>query len=402
MKKEKGFPPKRKKRFVCYRALSLFFSFLFTFSVYSEVIVQWKFDDSSQLPGGLNNFGSSPFVPVNKSSFVDVVGLTRGIGLTTSGTGATKAWGANGFGNLTGSETAAISNGDYVYFSITVQIGNVLSLSGIDLYNIRRSSTGPTTGRWQYQIGSGLFTDIGSNDITWGTNTTATGNLQSAIDLSGISALQNISGGVTVTFRVVSWGASSPTEAGTWYFNGANAVPLPLTLNGSICEIPSLFFAIPVIEKVEGDGSFTQTASSNSSGAISYSSDNSSIAAVNSTTGEITLGNTRGVATITATQAASGSYCAATATYQVEYNCATVTLTGTTNICINGTTTLTPNIAGGTWLSEYPSMATVVDGLVTGKLSGMVKITYTTPAGCPVDKYITIFLLPVTPEITHQ
>jgi hypothetical protein len=398
MKKGTFFRPKRKKRFVCNRALSLFFSFLFAAAVYSDVIVQWEFDDLSQLPGGTNNFGPSPFAPADKSSFVDVVGLTRGMGVTTSGTGAQKAWGGNGLN--VGNTTAALDNHDYVYFSITANEGYYLSLTQIDAYNIRRSATGPTRGQWQYQVGSGEFVNIGT-EIIWGNVTSSAGNPQSAIDLSGISALQNVSGGTIITIRLLIWDGSNPN--GTWYFNGANTLPLPLTLNGSICEIlPSLSFVAPSIEKVEGDAPFTQVATSNSLGAISYSSDNPSIASVNSTTGEVTLGTIRGIATITATQEASGIYCAATATYDVEYSCATVTLSGTTNICKNATTILTPNITGGVWQSENTAIGTVVDGFVTGKDSGMVNITYTTPAGCPANKYITIFPLPDTSEITHQ
>ena len=49
-----------------------------------------------------------------------------------------------------------------------------MSLSDIAAYNVRRSASGPSTGLWQYKVGSGFYVDIGT-PITWGAVTTATG-----------------------------------------------------------------------------------------------------------------------------------------------------------------------------------------------------------------------------------
>jgi autotransporter-associated beta strand protein len=163
---------------------------------------------------GLTAYGVSPFAPNTAAANINVGGLTRGSGVTTSGTAAGNAWGGNGFDAI--SAAAAITANDFITFSITAAAGHTVSIDSIDPYNIRRSSSGPTTGLWQYQIGSGAFVDIGSA-ITWGSSTAAAGNSQSAIDLSGISALQNVGSGTTVTFRVVNFGASANT--GTWYLN---------------------------------------------------------------------------------------------------------------------------------------------------------------------------------------
>ncbi|MFN9953828.1 MAG: hypothetical protein ACK55I_12080, partial [bacterium] len=79
------------------------------------------------------------------------------------------------------------------------------------------SSSGPSSGQWQYSLGaSGTFVNIGT-PVTWGTVTTGTGNPQPALDLSTISDLQSITGGTTVTFRIVNMGATS--SGGTWYLN---------------------------------------------------------------------------------------------------------------------------------------------------------------------------------------
>ena len=95
--------------------------------------------------------------------------------------------------------------------------GATVSFTSIPAHNIRRSSSGPSSGQWQYSLGaSGTFVNIGT-PVTWGTVTTGTGNPQPALDLSTISDLQSITGGTTVTFRIVNMGATS--SGGTWYLN---------------------------------------------------------------------------------------------------------------------------------------------------------------------------------------
>lgn len=184
---------------------------------------------------GLTAFGSSPLAPSDTTANLTVGGLTRGSGFTTSGSAAMNGWGGNGLDSS--SEANAITAGDFATFILAAQSGNTVSFTTISAYNVRRSSTGPTMGIWQYQVGGSAFADIGSA-ITWGSNTTTAGNSQSAIDLSGISNLQNIAAGTTVTFRLVDWGASS-ASTGNWYINefqtgddlqiqgAVNAVPEP-------------------------------------------------------------------------------------------------------------------------------------------------------------------------------
>ncbi len=191
--------------------------------------------DFSTLPGGTGNFGPSPDAATTTDSSVSAgsANLTRGSGLTTSGTGAAGAWGANGFSSSSTSESAAILANDYVTISLTVASGYSVSLSDIAAYNIRRSSTGPTTGIWQYSINGGAYTDIG-NAITWGTSG---GNSQSAITLSSISDLQNLTAGTQVSFRVDSWGATS--SSGTWYFNDlGNSTTSDLIFDGTVTPVP--------------------------------------------------------------------------------------------------------------------------------------------------------------------
>lgn len=98
------------------------------------------------------------------------------------------------------------------------------------------------------------------------------------------------------------------------------------------CTSSNLTFENTTINKTVGDASFTQTATSlNLTTAITYSSSAPLVAAVNASTGEITLGSA-GTATITATQNVgtqnSISYCSSTASYNINVkNTPTLTVT---------------------------------------------------------------------------
>jgi hypothetical protein len=179
---------------------------------YSGVLAGWEVT-------GLSGYGASPYAATTNAPNVTVVGLTRGSGVGTANTAAANTWGGTGF--VFTNEAAAIAGNSFASFSLTAGSGYILSCTNIPAHNIRRSSAGATTGSWQYQVGGGTFTDIGSA-ITWA-NTTSTGNSQSAIDLSGISALQNVAAGTTVTFRLVLWGG---TGTGTWYVNNITGLDL--------------------------------------------------------------------------------------------------------------------------------------------------------------------------------
>lgn len=162
---------------------------------------------------GLSSYGPSPFAATSNAPNVSVMGLTRGSGVGTVNMAGANAWGGTGF--VFANEAAAITGNSYATFSLTNTSAGKISCTNIAAYNVRHTSAGSTTGIWQYQVGNGAFTDIGSA-ITWGAVTSSTGNPETAIDLSGISALQNIPTGTNVTFRIVLWGG---TGGGSWYIN---------------------------------------------------------------------------------------------------------------------------------------------------------------------------------------
>ena len=207
-------------------------------------LVGW---DVSGLPGGTGNYGPSPLAPTTNVPNISVVGLTRGSGVGTSGTGAARAWGGNSFTG-TNATSAVIAN-EFATFMITAQAGYRVSFASIGKFDYRRSSTGPAGGVLQYQIGSGAFNDIAS--LSYPSNTSSGGSLN-PINLSGISDLQNIGPGTNVTFRIVNDGGGS---SGTWYvFDVANSAAPDLAIQGNVSTTNAPDLAVYLTHA----GSFTQ------------------------------------------------------------------------------------------------------------------------------------------------
>jgi hypothetical protein len=168
------------------------------------ILAEWNV---SGLPGGVNNYGPSPFPPTSAADNLSVVGLTRGSGVSTSYTAAAGAWGGAAF---TGSTAAnAVFFRQFATFSITPNNGYSLSFSSIPSFDCYRSDTGPPNGVLQFSVGSGGFIDITDLAYPFGGSATTIG----PIDLSPIAALQNIR--TNVTFRIVNYGGTS--QQGTWY-----------------------------------------------------------------------------------------------------------------------------------------------------------------------------------------
>ena len=196
-----------------------------------------------------DNFGASPFAPEARNLNVTVGGLTRHWTLA-SGTAAGNAWGGNNFTNTTNIDEAITAN-NFVTFTLTANADHALSISEIGNYNVRRTNPGPSTGQWQFQVGTGEFVNIGT-PITWGAapSTAANGIPQDAIDLSGIAALQNVAAGTAVTFRLVLWGGT--TQTAVWYFNdGGNSGAPGLRIYGEL--VSTALVATPVFSEPEGN-----------------------------------------------------------------------------------------------------------------------------------------------------
>jgi MYXO-CTERM domain-containing protein len=189
-------------------------------------------------------FGADNYAASVSAAGLTVGGLNRAGGVTSllasgSSSSAAKGWGGQNIGATSTDSATAISNSKYIYFTISTNASSNLSLSSIDAYNVRRSGTGPTTGLWQYAVGSGSYSNIGSA-VTFGGTTTSSGNAQTAISLATISGLQNIAASTTVTFRLLLWTPTTGAGTGTWYLNGQSTTTDPdFKLSGEVSAVPA-------------------------------------------------------------------------------------------------------------------------------------------------------------------
>ncbi len=146
----------------------------------------------------------------------------------TRGAGATSSAGSNSF-RTTGFQNNGISTANTDYFQVTLSPANgfELSLSTIDAFFAGTATfygNPGVTSQFAYSLDGTNFTLIGSS-------VTSTSLTLEQINLSGISQLQNIAVGTTVTLRYY---ASGQTTTGGWGFSSPNASTDGLKIGGYI------------------------------------------------------------------------------------------------------------------------------------------------------------------------
>ena len=209
--------------------------------------------DVSTLPGGTGIWGPSPLPATTISPNATIGGMTRGSGvLTPSGSiSAGRAWGGTGWNVAT--SALAISGNKFITFTVKANSGYTVSLSAINPFDYRHSATGPISGLIQYSLDGTTFNDI--TTVSFPT-ALATGDHVGSTDLSGISALQNVSSSTTITFRIVPYGATN--VGGTWYiFDVGISASDDFAITGTVPAVgtPSLTLGSPLT-------AFTQTSDS--------------------------------------------------------------------------------------------------------------------------------------------
>ncbi len=179
---------------------------------------------------------------------------------------------------------------------------------------------------------------------------------------SGSGYVTGISAGSTTITYTLSSGCFSTTSI------TVNPAPLPITGSAVVCL------------------SHTSLLSDATPGGFWTSSD-IFFADVGVTTGVVT-GMLSGTATITYTLAGSGCY----TTLPVTVNPGPTAITGFMSACAGATAPLYNGVAGGTWSSGSPGIATInpATGAYTGVSAGTALISYTIGTGCTVTTTVTI------------
>ena len=209
---------------------------------------------------------------------------------------------------------------------------------------------------------------------------------------AGTSWAINPVGTATISASGRVYGVSAGTAIVTYTGNNSCVVTAPVTValppsaitnNTTICQGSSI-----TLSDVAAGGS--------------WSSSNTAIATVGSSTGTVN-GVTPGTATITyATAGGTGCYVMAVVTVNLSGSAGTVS--GAASLCVGATTTLTDAVAGGVWSSSNPAVGTVSSsGVVNGLASGTTTISYSITNTCGAlfaTKTVTVGLAPTAGTIS--
>lgn len=246
------------------------------------------------------------------------------------------------------------ANGNYIFTpnSSTHPCANTFSKS-ITVTN--PPNAGSLSGTQNICVGTTTPFSSSSTGGTWSSDNTAVATVNSVGTVSGVGA-----GTANIVYTVVGTGGCANATATRPVT--VTAAPNAGSLSGgqNICVGQTTTF----VPSITGG---------------TWSSSNTAVATVDSS-GLITA-LTSGSSTITYTMTGSGGCTNATATRVVNVSSPpnAGTLSGNQSICVGSTTSFIPTVAGGTWSSATPSIATVNSstGLITGVTSGTTNINYT-------------------------
>lgn len=171
--------------------------------------------------------------------------LTRGPGINAAG--LTNGFSADGWNLSDPSRTGSLNAGAYFQFGLTVQPGYSASLTTLDMPVRRSAASSPMNMELQVSIDGFATPGISVTTFNYygrtsGTSpaqdptksdpfyymhsdlpgrpneTTSPGDHIPTIDLTKISALQNLPSGTVVTFRLYAWGNNNTTATNTLAF----------------------------------------------------------------------------------------------------------------------------------------------------------------------------------------
>ncbi len=265
--------------------------------------------------------------------------------------------------------------------------------------------TSSNTGLATVGTGSGIVTGVASGNpvITY---TLPTGCIMSATITvnpipASITGTANVCVGLTRTL-------SDATGSGTWSSGNtstatigttgivtgvaAGTVNITYTLaTGCLNSTPFTVNALPA--SITGTATVCAgltTTLSNSTGGGTWTSGTTGVATIGSSSGTAT-GVAAGNSTITYTLATG-----CTSTRILTVYALPASISGSTNVCVGLTRTLSDGTSGGNWTSSNTSFATVGSGtgIVTGIASGALTISYTLSTGCLVTSPMTVNPLP--------
>ncbi len=213
-----------KKNFTFY-LFNLFAFIVLSITTTHAQILAWDFTG--------NSGGESIVSATTKDANLLTSVISRGNGINPSD--LQNAFSSKNF-NVIGTFAEAVSNNEYLEFTISPESGYFVSLSTLDA-TFRRSGTGPDNFQWQYSLDAFATTGINIGSAINYTGTPSNGTQQLTIDLSSLAALQNIAYPNEITIRLFTWGATG--SAGTFALGKSTTTnPNALAIGGTVSPFP--------------------------------------------------------------------------------------------------------------------------------------------------------------------
>ncbi len=301
--------------------------------------------------------------------------------------------------------------------TVTVNAGPG-SISGSSVFCIGSSSTlSVSTGGGTWSSGSPAIAAIGSATgivtgavagvavITYRTGPTCFSTYN--VTVNSTPATIDGATGVCVGFTTA---LSHPVAGGSWSSSNTSIA----AIDGSTGVVSGIAPGSAIVTYIIGSGCYktttvtvyglppaiggtavicqsSATTLTNSLGGGMWSSNNTSVAIVGSSSGMVS-GVSDGTAVITYTLSSSGCY----NTRSVTVNGLPSVISGLSSICVGAPDTLTNTVSGGTWSSSAPSVVAIgsATGLASGVNAGNATISYTLSSGCRRTFTITVNALP--------
>jgi len=315
----------------------------------------------------LGGCSSTVTVTVNAPPVITgATGLCAGATIILSGGGTAGTWSSNNtFVSVNGAGVVTGQSQGVSVLTYTNSCGSATYTVAVQPF------PGPITGTAGPCVGYFVMLSNNVAGGVWSSSNTAVGTIEQT------GSLHTYSLGTTVISYTNGCGAATRTVTITsqspLWITGPNVNPIGA----------SAYLCIGATTILSNDGIPTGT----------WSSNNSSVAVVNQTTGVVTSTGGAGTATILAT-----NVCNSVSRYVTLYVNNPTAIGGNLLLC-GSTTQLSNGVSPGTWSSGNTTLATVnvATGMVhrvPGATTGSVPITYTYAGGCSVTATVTLAVPP--------
>lgn len=205
------------------RIVTLLLLLFFCVSAYSQVSVIAGWQTASPMTGVHNS--------TTNDANLETAVLSRGVGLANSSS-STNSYIA--IFKIDADKEAAKARGSYFQVTIKAKVGYFVSLATLNAKVRRALASSVNEYRWTYSLNGTDFIELGPGDVDMTAMSNLNGDVQPAIDLSGVFDLQYVPSTTTITLRMYAWGATSDLNTSNFGFGKSSAGVNTLAFSGAV------------------------------------------------------------------------------------------------------------------------------------------------------------------------